>query len=57
VCFPPPGLTDFEVRYYLYELLRCLEWAHSRGIMHRDVKNRNVIIAADDDTRTLRCEA
>lgn len=33
-----PQLTDEDIRYYLYELLKALEWSHSCGIMHRDVK-------------------
>ncbi|CAN0099640.1 unnamed protein product, partial [Discosporangium mesarthrocarpum] len=37
-------LTDREVRYYLYKLLQALDFCHSQGIMHRDVKPLNVII-------------
>jgi casein kinase II subunit alpha len=33
-----PTLTDHEIRYYIYELLKALEFCHSMGIMHRDVK-------------------
>jgi len=39
-----PTLTDLDVRFYIYELLKSLEWCHSRGIMHRDVKPHNVMI-------------
>ncbi|ETO18640.1 hypothetical protein RFI_18622, partial [Reticulomyxa filosa] len=32
-----PTFTDFDVRYYIYELLIGLDYCHSRGIMHRFV--------------------
>ncbi|KAI8116918.1 Casein kinase II subunit alpha [Lucilia cuprina] len=37
-------LTDYEIRYYLFELLKALDYCHSMGIMHRDVKPHNVMI-------------
>lgn len=45
-------LTDYETRLYLYKLLQALDFAHSRGVMHRDVKPRNVVI--NRRTRSLR---
>ncbi|KAJ3103329.1 Casein kinase II subunit alpha [Phlyctochytrium planicorne] len=47
-----PKLTDYDVRYYIYELLKALDFCHSRGIMHRDVKPHNVMI--DHEKRSLR---
>ncbi|KAK9811016.1 hypothetical protein WJX73_006703 [Symbiochloris irregularis] len=47
-----PTLVDNDVRYYLFELLKGLDFCHSRGIMHRDVKPHNVMI--DHDQRLLR---
>eukprot|EP00826_Nyctotherus_ovalis_P038950 TRINITY_DN3699_c0_g1_i1.p1 TRINITY_DN3699_c0_g1~~TRINITY_DN3699_c0_g1_i1.p1 ORF type:complete len:246 (-),score=60.09 TRINITY_DN3699_c0_g1_i1:175-912(-) len=37
-------LTDYEIRYYMYELLKALDYCSSRGIMHRDVKPENIIV-------------
>lgn len=39
-----PKLTDMDVRYYMNELLKALDYAHSNGIMHRDVKPHNGMI-------------
>ena len=35
-----PTLTDADLRFYLFELLKALDFSHSNGIMHRDVKVR-----------------
>ena len=33
-----PTFTDQDCRYYLLELLKALDFCHSMGIIHRDVK-------------------
>ncbi|KAI9259393.1 hypothetical protein BY458DRAFT_517252 [Sporodiniella umbellata] len=39
-----PQFTDYDIRYYMFQLLKALDYCHSRGIMHRDVKPHNVMI-------------
>lgn len=47
-----PTFTDYDIRYYMFELLKALDFCHSKGIMHRDVKPHNVMI--DHPNRKLR---
>ncbi|XP_044763619.1 casein kinase II subunit alpha-like [Coccinella septempunctata] len=47
-----PTLSDLDIRFYLHQLLQALDYCHSMGIMHRDVKPHNVMI--DPETKTLR---
>lgn len=39
-----PRFVDYDVRFYIFELLKALDYCHSKGIMHRDVKPHNVMI-------------
>eukprot|EP01041_Mallomonas_annulata_P005969 gene5969-12041_t len=45
-------MTETDIRFYIFELLKALHYSHSNGIMHRDIKPDNVMI--DHNTRQLR---
>ena len=47
-----PTFTDQDFRYYIYQVLLALDYAHSMGIMHRDIKPHNLII--NPKTKELR---
>jgi len=47
-----PTFTDHDLRYYIFELLKALDFCHANGIMHRDVKPHNIMI--DHSKRILR---
>jgi len=47
-----PTFDDIDVRYYINEVLKALDFCHSVGIMHRDVKPHNIMI--DHEKRKLR---
>ena len=39
-----PKLSDRDIKLYMYELLKTLDFCHSKGVMHRDVKPNNLMI-------------
>lgn len=44
-------LSADEIRHYLYQLFEALDYCHSKGVMHRDVKPGNLMI--DDVKKEL----
>ncbi|KAF7310624.1 Pkinase-domain-containing protein [Mycena chlorophos] len=44
-----PRFTDLDVRYYMLELLKALDYCHSKGIMHRDVKVSSLLRRRGND--------
>lgn len=47
-----PTFTDYDIRFYMFQVLEALDFAHSMGIMHRDVKPHNIMI--DNENKILR---
>ncbi|KAG0708906.1 kinase-like protein [Suillus ampliporus] len=43
----PQGLPSFDVRSYLGQLADALRFLHSHGIVHRDIKDENVVLGPD----------
>jgi casein kinase II subunit alpha len=39
-----PNLQIHEIKYYFYEMLKSLDYTHSKGIIHRDIKPHNIMI-------------
>ncbi|KAL7934756.1 casein kinase II subunit alpha [Trichoderma chlorosporum] len=47
-----PRFRKEDVQYYMNELLKAIEFSHSKGIMHRDIRPHNIMI--DHGQRKLR---
>ena len=45
-------LTVLDIKVYMFQVFYALDYCHSRGIMHRDVKPMNIIV--DQKTRLLK---
>ena len=39
-----PLLAKEDIRYHIYQILKGLDYAHSKGIFHRDIKPGNILI-------------
>ena len=40
-------LTKLQIKHFIYELLRTVDYAHSKGIIHRDLKYVNLLMNPD----------
>jgi len=42
-----PALTKLQIKHFIYQTLKTLNYAHNLGIMHRDIKPLNVLMSKE----------
>jgi len=47
-----PTFHDYDIRFYTLKVLKALDYCHSMGVVHRDVKPHNIMI--DHENRELK---
>ncbi|WAR10007.1 CDK14-like protein [Mya arenaria] len=47
----PGGLNTYNVKLFLYQLLRGLAYCHQRRILHRDLKPQNLLISESGELK------
>ena len=38
------NISSFDMKLYIYKILQCLSFCHSKKIMHRDIKSGNIVV-------------
>ena len=42
----PDGLDRESVKFFIYQLLKAVDYFHSQNVMHRDIKPENLLICS-----------
>lgn len=47
----PQELTDQNIQYFLYQILRGIKFVHSANVLHRDIKPSNILLNSEMDVK------